>query len=183
MAVEVGSVLESLEVPFLVGGSVASSLHGIPRSTQDVDLVADLRLEHAGRLVAGLAETFYVDLERVESAIRRRASFNAIHLGTMIKVDIFVLGREPAARAEMSRRRLVDLPVEPAARLPVASPEDTIAQKLAWYRRGGEISNRQWRDVEEVVKIQGGRLDLDYLRTAAEALEVADLLERLLSPL
>jgi hypothetical protein len=183
VAVEVARVLEGLEVPFLIGGSVASSLHGVPRSTQDVDLVADLRSEHARGLVNGLAGAFYVDLERVESAIRRRASFNVIHLATMIKVDVFVLGAEPAARVEMGRRQLIELPVEPSVRLPVASPEDTIVQKLAWYRRGGEVSDRQWRDVGEVVKVQGGRLDREYMRKAAKALGVEDLLSRLLPPL
>src|SRR6185295_14144233 len=84
-------VLEDLQVPYAVGGSLASSMHGIPRSTQDGDLVADLRVEHVQPFVAAVAESFHVSPERVLRAVQRRSSFNLIHLKTMIKVDVFVL--------------------------------------------------------------------------------------------
>jgi hypothetical protein len=176
---EVAGALERLGVPYLLGGSLASSLHGIPRSTQDADLVAALEERHVAPLVEALSGAFYVDEERARSAVRRRASFNVIHLATLLKVDLFVLSDDLLARQEMARRQMFELtPGGPT--VPVATAEDTVLQKLRWYRLGGSVSDRQWSDLLGVLKVQRGRLDLGYLRHGASHLEVADLLDRAL---
>jgi hypothetical protein len=175
---EVTRVLEELDVPYVVGGSLASSLHGIPRSTQDADLVAALRPDHIQPFINRVEGAFYVSPERVEAAVRRRTSFNLIHLKTMIKVDLFVFSETPLARQEMARRQVLPIPGEPEAHLQVASPEDTILQKLPWCRKGGGVSERQWNDILGVIKVQGRALDLGYLREWAERSGVEDLLAR-----
>ena len=86
----VGAALDHLGVRWYVGGSVASSLHGIPRATQDADLVAALALGQGQQLADLLEQDFYISAEAAETAIRRRRSFNVIHLDTMFKADIFV---------------------------------------------------------------------------------------------
>lgn len=179
ICIEIARVFEKLRVPYLVGGSIASSLHGDPRSTQDADLVADLREKHVGPFVAALADRYYVDEERVSHAVRRKSSFNVIQLAHMFKVDVFVLGDDPMAREEMARRERVEL-AGGAGAIEVASPEDTILQKLHWYRLGRGVSDRQWRDVLSVLEVQGNRLDRAYLARGAEEMGVADLLERAL---
>ena len=83
--------LEALSVPYFVGGSVASSAYGIPRTTLDIDLVVDLDSRVVSELVGRLKNAFYVDEEMIVDAVERRASFNVIHLQTMIKLDVFVL--------------------------------------------------------------------------------------------
>jgi hypothetical protein len=176
----VAGVLEHLGIPYLVGGSLASSLQGIPRATHDVDLVADLNSEHVEPLEGALRDSFYVDAEMIREAIRRRASFNIIYLPTMLKVDIFVLKRDPLSLQEMARRQSFQLGDSPSERLMLASAEDIILQKLDWFRRGGEISDRQWNDVLGVLKVGGSRLDVPYLRSWAPQLNVSDLLERAL---
>jgi hypothetical protein len=173
---EVTRVLEELDIPYVVGGSLASSLHGIPRSTQDADLVAALRADHIQPFIGRVEGAFYVSPERVESAVRRRASFNLIHLKTMIKVDLFVFSETPLARQEMARRQILPIPGEPEAHLQIASPEDTILQKLLWYRKGGEVSERQWNDILGVIKVQGRALDRSYLEEWAERSGIEDLL-------
>ena len=173
---EVTRVLEELEVPYVVGGSLASSLHGIPRSTQDADLVAALRTDHIQPFIGRVDGSFYLSPERVEAAVRRRTSFNLIHLKTMIKVDLFVFSETPLARQEMARRQILPIPGEPEAYLQVASPEDTILQKLLWYRKGGGVSERQWNDILGVIKVQGRALDLGYLKEWAERSDIEDLL-------
>ena len=173
---EVTRVLEELDVPYVVGGSLASSLHGIPRSTQDADLVAALRTEHIQPFIGRVEGTFYVSPERVEAAVRRRTSFNLIHLKTMIKVDLFVFSETPLAKQEMARRQALSIPGEPEAHLQIASPEDTILQKLLWYRKGGGVSERQWNDILGVIKVQGRALDLGYLKEWAERSGIEDLL-------
>lgn len=175
---EVTRVLEELEVPYVVGGSLASSLHGIPRSTQDADLVAALRAEHTQPFIRRLEGAFYLSPERVETAVRRRTSFNLIHLQTMIKVDLFVFSETPLAKQEMARRQILPIPGEPEAHLQIASPEDTILQKLLWYRKGGGVSERQWNDILGVIKVQGRALDLGYLKEWAERSDIEDLLAR-----
>lgn len=180
VTLRMGRALELLGVRYLVCGSLASSLHGVPRLTNDADIVAELREADVDSLVADLAADFYVDADAVREAIRRGASFNAIHLETMFKVDVFVMTGAPLLRLEMDRRQL--LPVWPD--LPdqawFASPEDTVISKLAWYRKGGEVSERQWLDVVGVLRIQGDRLDLAYVRRWAATVGVLDLAERAL---
>jgi hypothetical protein len=173
--------LDALGVPYLIGGSLASAVHGVARATVDTDLVADLRPEHAEPLAQALRDAFYVDAESIQDAIRRRSSFNVIHLETMFKVDVFVRKRRPFDQAQFERRQAQVVATDPERTAYVASPEDTVLTKLEWYRMGGEVSDRQWRDVLGVLKVQGERLDLVYLRRWAAALRIADLLEQALA--
>lgn len=170
--------LERLNVRYLIGGSLASALYGVPRATLDADLVADLRWEHAEPLARALAEAFYVDAEMIREAIRQQRSFNVIHLETAFKVDVFVKKPRAFDDAQFARRVRQIVATEPERTAFVASAEDTLLAKLEWYRLGGETSERQWRDVLGIVKTQSERLDLAYLREWAVQLGVADLLEK-----
>jgi len=173
--------LETLGVPYLIGGSLASALHGVVRTTLDTDLVAELRSEHVAPLIQALGTTFYIDVEAAHDAIRRRSSFNLIHLETMFKVDIFVSKQRPFEQAQFTRRTAQIVATAPEQTAYIASAEDTILTKLEWYRLGGEMSERQWRDVLGIIQVQADRLDLDYLSHWAVELGVADLLEKVLT--
>jgi len=109
-------------------------------------------------------------------AVARRGSFNVIHLATMFKIDLFVLGADGLSREELSRRRRYRVGDE-QTEVFVASPEDIVLQKLRWYRKGHEISDRQWRDVVEVLRTQGSLLDREYVDRWARELGVDDLLQ------
>jgi len=176
----VARLLERLGVSYCVGGSLASSLYGIPRSTQDADLAVALRTEHVEPLIEGLEEDFYVSRERVLDAVGRQASFNVIHLQTLFKIDIFCVGDEAHARAQLERCQRLTVG---ARSFEVASPEDTVLHKLVWYRRGGEVSDRQWEDLRGVLEVQARRLDREYLLRWALELGVSDLLGRALEEL
>lgn len=174
-------VLERLAVRHHIGGSVASSVLGVARATLDVDLVADLRSEHISDFVVQLSDNYYVEEEMVRDAVRHRACFNVIHLATMLKVDIFVLKDRPYDRTAFERMTADTLEDKPNARtFFVASAEDTILNKLEWYRMGDGVSDRQWRDVIGVMKVQGRGLDFEYLRHWADELGILDILERAL---
>lgn len=137
------NALDALGVPYAIGGSLASALHGVVRATMDVDLVADLDMEHVEPLAGALGDAFYADLEMMRGAVRQRASFNLIHLETMFKVDIFVARPREFDRSQMARRQLHRLSDDPECHAYVASPEDIILAKLERYRMGGETSDRQ----------------------------------------
>lgn len=171
--------LEALGVPYFIGGSLASTMHGEPRATLDSDLVADLRAQQARPLVQMLRDEFYVDEAAVKEAIRLQRSFNLLHLATMFKVDIFILKGRAFDQAQLAHASPARIASNPDRYARVASAEDTILAKLEWYRQGGEVSDRQWRDVVSIVAVQGNRLDWDYLRRQAIALGVIDLLEKL----
>jgi len=171
--------LEQLGVSYHIGGSVASSVYGILRATIDADLVADLRLEHVRPLIMQLKTDYYIDEDMIRDAIKRRSSFNVIHLDTMLKVYVFI----PKSRLfdqEELRRSQQEVLLEGTRPFSVASPEGTILNKLEWYRMGGEVSDRQWNDILGVLKVQGTDLDMIYLQKWAANLNVTDLLERAL---
>ena len=177
----VTDTFNTLGIDYFVGGSVASSLHGIFRATQDIDFISTVREEHIPRLVAALQDDFYVDGDMMLEVVREHSSFNVIHLPTMIKVDVFIAPPSSWREQEWSRRRLEDVGMaDETTPIFVASAEDMILQKLLWYRMTGEQSDRQWGDVQGMLKVQGDALDFGYLHRWADEIGVADLLSRAL---
>jgi hypothetical protein len=150
------------------------------RSTLDVDIVADLRLEHIQPLVAALAPVFYADDEMMRDAIEHHSSFNLIHYETAFKVDVFIPKVRAFDKMQLERRTASIITHDPERSIYVTSPEDVILSKLEWYRMGDEVSDRQWRDILGVLKMKSDLLDLVYLRRWAKELGVEDLLERAL---
>lgn len=173
--------LDALEIPYFVGGSLASSLHGIPRGTMDGDIVITPMPRHCRPLADALSENFVADLDVIVRAVQNEGSFNAIHRQFLCKVDLFVARSGGWHRSQMARRQQAVIGETADAPVFVASPEDTILAKLEWYRLGGGVSDRQWGDVTGVMKVQAERLDLAYLRQWARELRVADLLDRALA--
>jgi hypothetical protein len=170
---------EALGIEYSVVGSVASSVHGIGRATLDVDVVADIPGSRIAALVQALSADYYVDLDAAEDAVQRRSMFNAIHLATMLKVDVYVLTDRPFDRASFARRGPGVLSDAPDARTYLLdTSEDTILHKLEWYRAGGEVSERQWNDLLGVLRVQSHRLDREYLARWARDLGLDDLLAR-----
>jgi hypothetical protein len=175
ITLQIAGTCERLGIRYLVGGSLASSLHGIPRATQDVDLVMSIRQADVAGLVRALRDDFYLDEDAIREAIDRQTSFNLVHLGSYFKADVFVARDDEPSRLQMDRSRRYPLG-RPVRELVVASPEDVVAQKLHWFALGDRVSERQWLDAIGVLKVLGPRLDLAYLRRIAEMRGVEALL-------
>jgi hypothetical protein len=176
VALRVTGALERCGIAYFLGGSLASSLQGEPRATNDIDLVVDLSEDDVGPLVAALGPDFDADEVALRRAARDRTSWNLIHVPSVTKIDLFV--RRPGAfdDSEFARRERVE--VRRGQSLVVKSAEDTILRKLLWYRAGGGVSERQWRDVVEVLRLSASVLDGAYLDAWAARLDVVELLAR-----
>ena len=173
----VAVTFERLGVRYHVGGSVASSAQGVARATLDIDLVADLGESDVSGFARDLEKEYYLDEQTIRDAVRRRTSFNLIHLETMVKIDVFVLKTRPYDR-EAFGRMIADTLLEgdDARQFYLATPEDTILHKLEWFEMGNRVSQRQWHDVIGVMKVQGGTLDRVYMERWALEIGVLDLL-------
>jgi len=172
---------ESLGISYYIGGSVASSAYGMPRSTLDVDLVANLRQNDLDPFIRVLGKAYYIDRDLGLQAIEKKTSFNLIHLRTMLKLDVFIKKNSDYDNQAFKRRRLERLEEpEGSWSFYLASAEDVLLHKLTWYRLGGEVSERQWGDVLGIIRVQNQNLDLNYLEQWAAVLGVAELLARAL---
>lgn len=179
----VTNLLDELGIPYVIGGSMASIIHGMLRTTMDVDIVANIQPEQVSSFVSGLQDAFYADEQMIRQAIQRQSSFNLIHLSTMFKVDIFIPKSRPFDQQQLGRRVAEQIDPDSNEQIWVLSAEDIVLAKLDWFRLGGEVSERQWRDILGVLKTQQDALDIDYLKQWAQALGVVDLMERALEEL
>lgn len=172
LAGELHQLFESISVPYYVSGGVAASLHGEPRSTRDLDLVIEVQPEQIEMLVTTLeAALYYCPAGAVEDLLLgRERMLNITHTETIANADLYISDVSPFAVSQMARRRLVDL--EGIPKFWVASPEDTILQKLRWGK--GSQSEKQWRDVLGILKLQAESLDYAYLAQWAESLNLID---------
>ena len=168
---------EKLSIPYYIGGSIASSVYGMARATLDVDIVADLKINHIALFKQFLEHQYYIDEDMIAEAIRTNSSFNLIHLETMIKIDVFMHKDQPYPLEALQRIRKDTLEETANIEFYFSSPEDIIISKLQWYKLGGLVSERQWLDVSGVIKVQGDSLDKKYLKGWSRKLGLSSLLK------
>lgn len=162
-------ILGVAEVPFMVAGSFASTHHGTPRTTQDLDLVIDPTFASLDALLGALPETaYYVSESAARDALRRRSMFNVIDLATGWKIDLIVRKARPFSVEEFGRRTPVKML---GVDVFVATAEDTIVAKLEWAKLSGG-SERQLRDVRGILDAKGAALDIAYIEKWVDDLEV-----------
>ena len=174
----VASLLEQQQITYVLVGSLASSMHGMYRSTADIDIVADVHSDQVIPLLAALHQNFYVDEHAVREAIDRRQSFNAIHFDSVLKVDIFIPKSDEFSRKQIERRELKKLAPDVEQMVYVATAEDTVLAKLRGYESGGRVSTTQWNDVLGIIGGSPSKLDLAYLHEWAQKLDITELLDR-----
>jgi hypothetical protein len=177
IALKVARALTAVGAEYFLGGSLASSLQGEPRATNDIDFVIALPLGKVAELGPALGTDFEVDTDMLRYAVLHASCANAFYLPVVTKIDFFGRGYEPFDESEFSRRRPTIVTASGES-LVVKAPEDTVLRKLLWFREGGEVSEKQWRDIVSVLQISGDRMDQTYLTAWASRLNLNELLER-----
>jgi hypothetical protein len=172
-------VFDSLRIPYVIGGSMASSARGVVRATFDVDVVAAIAAAQSDRLAKELGRDWYAEPEQMRQAIAAHRSFNLIHIPLGNKVDIFPATGE-FHWSQLRRASRISLPfLDDPTKYPVATAEDILLAKLRWYADGGGVSERQWRDICGIVAANPS-LDLEYLDLWAAQLGIEEMLAQAL---
>ncbi len=181
IAKTITEVFDQLSIAYFIGGSFASTIHGLPRATRDVDFIADFKADHVDPFVAALEAEFYLDAKTIRSAITHQRSFNVIHLDTMFKADVFVLAASKWAQNQLRRRELKPISSEGVSHAVwTCTAEDIVLQKLLWFEKGGRVSRQQWDDILGVLKINASSLDFEYLKLWGDELGNAALLQQVI---
>jgi hypothetical protein len=164
------TALERAEVPYMLTGSVASSAHGIPRSTRDLDIVIAPTPEQLRALIREFPdEHYYADESQALQALATRSQFNVIEFATGWKLDFIIAHASDYGRAAIARRQRINVAGVPVW---VATAEDVIIAKLQWAKRGE--SARQLQDVAGIISTQGSQLDRAYLDRWVRELELQE---------
>lgn len=171
-------VLDSLGIPYAIGGSIASSVYGTVRFTRDADIAVLPFTSVADKFYALLKNDFYVNEEAMQQALGCCGSFNIVHFDTAFKIDLFLLGPSEFEQQLLVRSRMVRLGETPESDLCFVSPEDVILLKLRRLNESDGFDESQWEDILGVLAIQGLALDSERLIEDAKNLGVEDLLER-----
>jgi hypothetical protein len=171
-------IFDGLGIAYAIGGSMASSVYGAMRFTQDADITVESFSPVADKFYDVVTDEFYISEEAMREALGSHGSFNVIHFETAFKIDIFVQGPSEFERGLLAHRRKAKLSDASRRDLHVVSPEDIILLKLRWFDMTGGTSERQWHDVLGVLAVQGESLDFEYLTDFAAKLGLEGLLDR-----
>jgi len=170
--------LESIGIDYVIGGSIASSIYGKVRFTQDVDMTVEPFEGKADEFFRLVRSDFYISWDAMQQALRQRSSFNVVHLESAFKIDVFIRKDTEFERQLLTRRKFMKLSERSKKAFSVVSAEDIILLKLRWYQQGGCSSERQWEDILSVLGVQTDRLDFEYLKKWSAILGVSELLEK-----
>jgi len=153
------SALERAQVPYMLTGSVASSAHGLPRSTRDLDIVIAPTRAQLLTLIQQFPDShYYADKQQALQALSNRSQFNVIDYSSAWKVDFIIAEDSDYGREAFGRRRFIEIA---GNHVYIASPEDVLIAKLRWAKLGG--SDRQLQDAAGILSTQGGNLDVVYV--------------------
>lgn len=162
--------LEQAGIPYMLTGSFASSFHGVPRATQDIDFVVAPTADQLRTLAELLPkQEYYVDLSAALDALQQEEQFNIIDLATGWKIDLIIRKVRRFSQEEFERKEVVDFQ---GLKLAIATAEDIVIAKLEWAKLGE--SQRQIEDVADLLKIRATELDHEYIRKWVEQLQLAE---------
>lgn len=165
-------LLEQMQIPYGLVGSYASSIWGVARFTEDIDIVVELKLGQVSDLCAAFPQPdFYVSKDAAKEAVRLGTQFNVVHPASGSKIDFMISHDDVWSRLQLQRRQRVTL--DPDFEAFTVSPEDVILSKLRYYKEGG--SEKHPRDISGILRTQGDRVDRDYIAHWAERMKITEV--------
>ncbi len=172
----IAEVFEYMKIPYYIGGSIASSTHGMRQAAKDIDIVANIHHAHMLSFIAMIQADYYADEKAIGKAVQEHTFFSIIHLDTLFKVDVFVPELDDFNQQifKRTKRHLLE---KDKHIFYLESPEDIILMKLKQYKHTEKNTDDQWNDILGVFKVQGPSLDFAYLDKWASLFKVKDLLE------
>ena len=174
---DIAHFLDAKKIPYMITGSWSSIYYGRPRASHDIDFVIELPIRDIDKTTqdfSRLTDNFMVDIDTIKEAVENKSQFQVIHLPTMLKMDFWILTDQEFDKNRFSRRKKIKLFGD---MMVMATPEDTIIQKLIWFSRG-EIE-KHLVDAAFVLQIQGKRLDRIYLQRWIKKLKLTKYYEML----
>ncbi len=175
---ETVKILKINNIPYMLTGSIASSLQGIPRLTHDIDIVVILKKIDVKKILNAFPkEEYYLNESTILQAIEHKGQFNILYTKENGKIDFWILTDSSFDKSRFSRRQKVNFM---GFKLIVSSPEDTILEKLYWSKLSGG-SKKQFEDALRVYELQYQKLDMGYLDSWSNKLDITDLFEELKS--
>jgi hypothetical protein len=174
-------ILESLEITYVISGSVASSIYGKVRFTQDADMTVEPFEDKADKFFTLVGSDFYISSDAMKQALRQRSSFNVVHLESAFKIDVFIQKDTEFEKQLFSRRQFMKLSEKLEKTFSVVTAEDIILLKLRWYEQTGCSSQKQWEDILAVLEVQKDMLDFGYLQKWSGILKINQLLTEAIS--
>ncbi len=173
----VSAFLAKHSISYMITGAWSAIFYGRPRASHDIDFVVELRNKDLSRITnvfGKLPEDFLVQAESITEAVKENTMFQILHLPTMLKLDFWILTENEFDQARFKRRKKVKIL---GKFMDMASAEDTILQKLVWYREGK--IEKHLVDAAFVYRIQAKKLDLNYLNFWMEKLDVEKYFQEL----
>lgn len=174
---KITSFLEINKISYMITGAWSVIYYGRPRASHDIDFVVEINKEDIEKIISAikqLSDDFLVPIDDIKEAIIRKDMFNVVHLPSMLKLDFWLLTDEPFDRSRFLRRQKVKILNQ---LMYVSSPEDTIIQKLRWYRESK--IEKHLVDAAFVYQIQKENLDKRYFNSWIEKLELGEYLKEL----
>lgn len=179
VTLRVVEVLESLNVAYEIGGSLATSMHGTPRSTVSVEFAVDFRPGQAAVFVNMLENEFFTNERDIEEAIQKRMCCSIIHAATLRKINLATVDNSEFEKISFSRRVRVQLADDSGRSIYVRSAEDVVLHSLIWHAQSGEVLTQAYQDAFAVLRVSGASMDSEYLHRWAIREDVHYLLKRL----
>jgi hypothetical protein len=174
---KLADIFDKMNIEYMVVGSKASIFYGEPRFTNDIDIVANIRLEQVKEFISHFPlEDFYISEDAMKQAIRDRMMFNIICPAAGIKVDIFIPKKDSLSKIELAKRKM--LPLSKTVSAFCAAPEYVILKKMEYYREGG--SEKHLRDISSMLKVSGDIINKQYITEWAEKMGVDEIWREIL---
>jgi hypothetical protein len=168
-------VLESLQIPYMISGSLATNLYGVPRASEDADIV--LQIEGSGRLrdiAAQLPAELYLSPQATFETVTASQKYECRLRGSTFRIELFLLTADPYDQNRFARRYYIQTSY---GAIWVPTVEDVVVNKLWWAHVARRAKDTE--DVRNVVGVQQHNINWTYVNHWCDQHGTRELLEEI----